>query len=256
MTPTSVVRRGPIYWWESYVAMLRFDFARHRAMLVTALASQLFMGFGLVIMYGLYLGSVDSATGLYLTSGVPALSLIPVGFILIPLLIAQDKRAGTHEFTWSLPGPRSATAASTFTLFTAVSLPVALLSTVLAAWRFDVSLSVTWLVVPAGVLVALMGTSVGFGLAQAIPEPRIVNLITNIVVFLVMLFSPIAVPIERFPDWLATVHRVLPFYHMASLLRWTVSDGLVASPGTSTAVVIGWTVLAWIAAAWVLGRRR
>jgi ABC-2 type transport system permease protein len=236
--------------------MLRFDLARYRTMLVSVFASQFFMGVGLVVMYGLYLGSVDPVTGLYLASGVPALSLIPVGFILIPLLVAQDKRAGTHEFIWSLPAPRSATAASTFTLFTALSLPVAVLSTVLAAWRFDADLSVSFMFLPAGVLVALMGTSVGFGLAHAIPEPRIVNLITNIVVFLVMLFSPIVVPIDRFPDWLSGIHRVLPFYHMASLLRWTVSDGLVDHPGWSTAVVVGWTLLAWLAAAWVLGRRR
>lgn len=256
MIPTSVLRRGFSYWWDSYRAMLRFDFARHRTMLIVVFATQLFMGFGLVIMYGLYLGNVDPVTGLYLASGVPALSLIPVGFILVPILVSQEKQAGTHEFTWSLPAPRSATAASTFTLFTAISLPVAIVSTWLAAWRFDAGLTISWLIVPAGILVALMGTSVGFGLAQAIPDPRVVGLITNIVVFVVMLFSPIVIPIERFPDWLATLHRVLPFYHMANLLRWSVTDGLVVSAGVSLRALLGWTILGWAALAWVQGRRR
>lgn len=256
MTPTSFVRRGPGYWWDSYLAMLRFDVVRNRQMLVAFLASQLFMGVGLVIMYGLYLGEVDQLTALYLASGVPALSLIPIGFILVPIIVAQDRQAGTHEFTWSLPAPRSASAASTFTLFTLISLPVAVISTFLAGWRFDADLSFSMLVIPAGVLVALMGTSVGYGLAHAIPNPRVVNLIINVVVFVVMLFSPIVIPIDRFPDWLATIHRVLPFYHMANLLRWTVTDGLVGSAAASLRVVVGWTILGWAALAWVLGRRR
>jgi ABC-2 type transport system permease protein len=178
-----------------------------------------------------------------------------VGFILVPIVIAEERRAETHEFTWTLPAPRTATAASTFTLFTVLSLPVALLSTLLTAWRFDAALSVSWLVIPAGILVALMGASVGLGMAQAIPDPRVVGLITNVVVFLVMLFSPIVIPISRFPDWLATVHRVLPFYHMANLLRWTVTEGLVVNAALSLRVLLGWTILGWAALAWVLSRR-
>ncbi|HEX6146083.1 MAG TPA: ABC transporter permease [Acidimicrobiia bacterium] len=75
-------------------------------------------------------------------------------------------------------------------------------------------------------LASLMATSVGYGMAIAIPEPRITNLITNIVIFLVLLFSPIVIPIDRFPDWAETAHRILPFFHMSNLIRSSLSEGL------------------------------
>ncbi len=41
------------------------------------------------------------------------------------------------------------------------------------------------------------------------------------------MFSPIAFPIENFPGWLAAAHRVLPFWHMANVVRALLTQGLV-----------------------------
>jgi ABC-2 type transport system permease protein len=81
------------------------------------------------------------------------------------------------------------------------------------------------------------------------------NLFTNLVMFMAILFAPIVVPIEQFPDWWAAVHRVLPFYHMAQVLRDGLSTGLVDSIGQSWAVLAAWTAGAWTLAGWVVGRR-
>jgi ABC-type polysaccharide/polyol phosphate export permease len=73
----------------------------------------------------------------------------------------------------------------------------------------------------------------------------------------VLLFSPIVVAIDQFPDWWATVHRILPFWHMSVIIRAGLTDGLVTtSVVTSYLVVIAWTVVSWLIAAWVVGRRR
>jgi ABC-2 type transport system permease protein len=74
--------------------------------------------------------------------------------------------------------------------------------------------------------------------------------------FLAILFAPIVVPIAQFPDWWASVHQVLPFYHMAQVLRDGLSNGLVESVGISWAVLEAWTVAAWLLAGWVVGRRK
>ncbi len=97
----------------------------------------------------------------------------------------------------------------------------------------------------------------GYTLGHAIPDPRVTNLLTNLIIFLVLLFSPIVVPIALFPDWWATVHRVLPFWHMAVVVRAGLTEGLITgSVGVSYAVVGAWTAAAWLLAAWVVGRRR
>ena len=84
----------------------------------------------------------------------------------------------------------------------------------------------------------------------------VINFITNMIVFFVLLFSPIVVPIEQFPGWLAAVHRVLPFHHMAHVIRDSLSDGLVTDVGISYLVLGVWTVAGWSATAWVVGRRQ
>lgn len=249
------VRRGSGYWWASYVAMLRWVLVQQKVLFVGIVFSQIVLGIGAAFMYKFYLGEVDPVTALYLVTGIPALSLIPVGFVMVPILVMQEKSRGTYDFTWSLPVPRLAPVAATFTVFTAIALPIALLSTLLAAWQFDVTLDVSWTVLPYALLASLMATSVGYAMAMAIPEPRITNLITNVVIFLVLLFSPIVIPISQFPDWAATIHEILPFYHMANLIRSSLTDGLVTNATASLVVLLAWTIAGWAMVARVVARR-
>ena len=249
------VRSGPSYWWASYTAMLRWVLTQQKILFTGIVFTQFVMGIGAAVMYKFYLGSLEPQTALFLVTGIPALSLIPVGFVMVPILVMQEKSRGTHDFTWSLPVPRLAPVAATFTVFTAISMPIAALSTLLASRQFEVALDVSWTVVPLALLASLMATSVGYGMAIAIPEPRITNLITNIVIFLVLLFSPIVIPIDRFPAWAETAHRVLPFFHMSNLIRSSLSEGLAADVAASLTILIAWTVLGWAVVARVVGRR-
>ncbi|MFP3914316.1 MAG: ABC transporter permease [Actinomycetota bacterium] len=235
--------------------MLRWVLAQHRILFWMVLFSQVLMGIGAAFMYRLYLGQLDPLVAAYLVSGIPALSIIPVGFVMVPIQVIGEKSRGSHEFTWSLPVPRLAPVAAVFTVYATVAIPVAALSTALAAWQFGASLQPTLLALPAALLVSLMATSVGYGLAMAIPEPRITNLILNVVIFVVLLFSPIVIPIERFPDWAATVHRVLPFFHMSNLVRGTVTQGLAVELWASAGVLLAWTTAGWAAVVRVVTRR-
>lgn len=249
------VRGGAAYWLYGYRSMLRFELVNLRTFLGLAVVIQMLTGAGMAYMYGFYLGDLPPAGQLFLVTGIPALALIPIGFVLVPNSIMLHKYRDTYDFMWSLPVPRLATAAATFTVFTALAIPGTLVSLLLAGLRYDIDLRVSWLVVPAVLLCSLAATSVGFGLGHAVPDPGVANLITNVIVFFVLLFSPIVVPIEFFPDWFATVHRALPFHHMANVLRASLSEGLVTDAGTSYAVLAGWTVGSWAVAAWAVGRR-
>ena len=68
--------------------------------------------------------------------------------------------------------PRLAAAAATFTVYTLLALPGTVVALIVAAGRYDVTLDVHPVIVPAILLTSLMSTSVGFGLAHAIsPTP-------------------------------------------------------------------------------------
>lgn len=250
-----VLRRGPGYWLAGYRAMLRFDAASSRAWLATFVLVQVLMGAGMAIIYGFYLGQMPPGAATFLATGAPTLALVPLGMAMLPSVIAVRKVEGTYDFMWSLPVPRAATAAASFTIFTLLALPGVAASLGVAAWRYELDLHVSPWVVPAVLLAALMSASVGFGVGHAVPDPGITNVITNLIIFVVLMFSPIAFPIENFPGWLAAVHRVLPFWHMANVVRDGLTDGLVASVGRSYLVLGAWTVGTWLLAAWAIRRR-
>lgn len=250
-----LVRHGVSYWLESYRSMLRFEAINLKAFLAYSLVIQTMTGAGMAYLYGFYMGDLPQIARLYIVTGIPALALVPLGLVMVPATIMIHKIRDTYDFVWSLPVPRLTSAAATFTLFTILAIPGTGLALVLADSYYDVGLTWSWTIVPAVLLTSLMSTSVGFAVAHAIPNPRMTNLFTNLVMFLAILFAPIVVPIEQFPDWWAAVHRVLPFYHMAQVLRDGLSNGLVESVGQSWAVLSAWTLGAWTLAGWVVGRR-
>ncbi len=249
------VTSGAGRWLRSYTMMLRFDVRGLGEWLAFGIVIQVLMGAGMAVLYGFYLGDVPPEVGTFMAGGVPAIALIPIGFVMVPNMVAQQRIAQTYEFLWSLPVPRLAAAASTFTVFTLMALPGVAIALGVGAWNYGAQLSVSPMVVPAILLTSLMTTSVGFGMAHGVKNPIVINFLTNMTVFFVLLFSPIVVPIAQFPDWLASVHRVLPFYHMAQVIRDSLTNGFVTDVGLSYAALAAWTVGAWIVTAWVVGRR-
>ena len=213
------------------------------------------MGAGMGVMYGLYLGEIPTEAATYLVAGIPALALFPIGFVLVPGVIADQRWAETYDYTWSLPVPRSAAALSTLTLFTGLALPGTAIALGVSVLVYDVNLSPSWTLVPAVLAVSAMATSVGFAVGHGVKEPRAVNLLTNMLIFGVLMFSPIVVPIEQFPDGLAAAHRILPFWHMAELLRASLTEGFVTETANHWLVLGAWAAVSWAIAFRVVSRR-
>jgi len=254
--PGTITRSGVGYWLASLRAMIRFDLGQARQWAGMMLLFQTLMGAGMAVMYGFFYPKISHSTALYITTGTPTLALVPLGFALVPLNVATERIQGTFDFIWSLPVPRSAQAAATFLLFTLLSLPGAVLALVVASWRYGVALSVSPLIVPGAVLCALMAISVGYGMALAISNPLLVNLITNALIFVVLLFSPVVFPASHFPGWLLAADRALPFYNMAEVIRAGLTRGLVTDLGTCYLILLAWTAVGWALTAWVVGRRK
>jgi ABC-2 type transport system permease protein len=250
------VRRGVRHWAASYAAMLRFDLAAQRNWLPMFALMQILFGAGMAIIYGFYMGHLSRAAALFLVSGSPALAVLTAGLLYVVMMVNERLQAGTWDFIWSLPAPRSAAVASTFTVLTLLSVPGIVVTLALAAWRYGLTLTVSPMVVPAVLLSSLMAASVGFAMAQLVARPVVTNAIVNALIFVVLLFSPVQFPISRLPLWLADVHRVLPFYYLGQVLRASLTQGLVSNLAPSYAMLAAWTLAAWAGTAWVVGRRR
>ncbi|GAA2709806.1 ABC transporter permease [Micromonospora olivasterospora] len=225
-------------WLRSYLLLLRWHAIRLKFMLPLMLIIQTLLAVGIVVGFSFLMPTVGKGTALYLATGAPTLGLITVGMVLAPQLIAQSKTEGTFEYNRTLPVPRTAILAADVTTWLLTSLPGLALALLTATLRFDLDLNVSPLVVPAILLVALTATGLGYAVAYAVP-PAVASLISQVIVFIALMFSPINFPADRLPGWLQAVHEVLPFQYMADAVRDTLAtgaDGVRALPFTVLAV--------------------
>lgn len=255
--PVRTVRRGPVAgWFHAFAGMVRFEWATVRPYAALVLVVQIMMGVGMAIMYGFFYPQVDATTALLITTGVPTLALVPMGFVLVPANVATQRLSGTFDVIWSMPVPRSAAVAASFGVNAALSLPGTVLALLVGAWRYGVTLHLSPVLVPAVLLSTLMCVAVGYGLALLVGNPLVINLITNATVFLVLLFTPIVYPASNLPGWLMRAHEVLPFYPMAQVIRAGLTEGVVTDVGGPFLVLALWAAAGLGMTAWVVGRRR
>ena len=243
-------------WLRSYVTMLRWELVGSRLLYPMLLVSQILVGAGFVLGFGLLIPDLDQATAQYLSTGAVVMSLVLVGLVVTPQLVAQQKMQGSYDYVWSLPIPRSAASIASATLGALVAIPGVVAALAVAGWRYDVALSIDPTVVPAFVLTFACGSLLGSAIGHSMDQPQLTMLFTQLAIFFIIGFSPVSFPVERLPAWLATLHDSLPMHHMALAVRSSLTEGLVVMTTRSWLVLTTWTALAGISTAVVLVRRR
>lgn len=249
------LRRGPAAWLGGFTAMMRFEWANIRPWAGLVFIVQIMMGVGMALMYGFFYPTIDETTALLITTGVPTLALIPMGFVLVPNSVVTQRMAGTFDFLWSLPVPRSAQVSASFAVNALLALPGTALALLVGVWRYGADLRLSPILVPAVLLSAFMCVAVGYGMALIVTNPLVVNLISNTLVFLVILFTPIVYPASNLPTVMMRIHEVLPFYPMAQLIRAGLTEGVVTDVGGPFLVVGLWALLGTALTAWAVGRQ-
>jgi ABC-2 type transport system permease protein len=194
-------------------------------------------------------------TAKFLTTGAPTITLLTVGLVMLPQMVALARTSGTFDYMWSLPVPRLVYMAADATIWVLVSLPGVILSLVLGSLHFDFSLQISWLAVPAVLLIAMTGVFIGYTIALGAPKPELAALATQVIVFIIMLFSPVMYPAGQMPHWLQDVHSVFPVMYMADLSRGTLTD-LPVNLGLAFAVVGAWFLFGLIVTFLLVRRRR
>ena len=256
VTLTGDLRSGPGNWFASLGAMLRWHLTSLRLVLPVMAVVQMLTAAGLSVGMSLFFSQVDERTGLFLGTGAAIVSLILVGLVVAPQLVAGEKEAGTYDFTASLPVPRSASVAGWVVVSALVSLPAMVVALLLAEWRFDLDFSVSWAVAPAVLLTLACAALIGYAVAHGVEKPTITQMISQVFAFLVLGFTPITFPPENLPGWLAGLHQALPFYHMGVIIRGALTDGLVTDVGRSYLIVVAWTVVAAVVTGIAVRRRK
>jgi ABC-2 type transport system permease protein len=240
---------------RSYGLMLKWQALSSKPILPLNLVVQLMIAAGFIIGIGFFYPEITPNTAKYLTTGAPTISLLMVGLVLVPQIVAMSRTEGTFDYIWSLPLPRLVYVAADATIWILVSLPGVILSLLLGSAYYDFGLHINPLVIPAVILIAMTGIFLGYSIAHGAPKPQMAQLATQVIVFAIMIFSPVLYPMEQLPDWLAAVHRVLPIKYMADLSRGTLTD-LNVNLGLAFTVVGGWCLLGLAVTSMLIRRRR
>jgi ABC-2 type transport system permease protein len=214
---------------------------RMRAYLPILLLLQTVIGVGIAVGFSFLVPQADAQTGLYLATGALTIGLITVGMVAAPQVVVQQKLTGAFDHQRVLPVPRLATLAADATVWIALALPGLVASLGVAALRFDLSFAVSPLLPAAILLVSACSVAIGYGIAYA-AKPEISGVVSQLILFIALMFAPINYPADRLPGWLASTHDWLPFTYMAQAIRETVD---VPAAGVSVlpfAVLAAWTI--------------
>ncbi len=239
---------------RSYRLLVTWQARRLKGVLPLAIAVQALLALGIVIGYPLLFPSLDRSTTLFLATGAPTITLITMGLVLVPQMVAQAKTEGTLDYMRSLPVPRLVYLLADLTVWLAVVLPGVVFAVIVGDLRFGLDLAVSPLVVPAMLLVALTATAIGYAIASLLPA-MLANLITQVLVVFVLMFSPLNFPAERLPGWLAVVHRVLPIEAMGEVIRGTLAGSVFPLSAGAFLLIGAWCVASFAVTHQVMNRR-
>jgi ABC-2 type transport system permease protein len=229
-----------VSWFQSYTLLLKWQGLKFKTVLPFVIVAQFFTGLGTIIGLGYLMPGIDSQTAMFLVTGGPTLSLITLGLVMVPQMVAQAKSGGMLDYMRSFPVPRMAYLAADLTIWLLSTLPGVILALVVGSLRYDFELQFSLLIVPAFILVVLMATSVGYAIALLSPKEELVGVLTNLIIFSLFLFSPINFPVERLPTWLETIHRFLPVKYAADAVRGALVPGYSDGMGLALVVLGVW----------------
>ena len=239
---------------RSYRLLVTWQFRRMRMFLPLGIVVQTLLALGIVAGYPLLFPAMDRTTILYLATGGPAISLITMGLVAVPQLVAQARTEGTLAYMRTLPVPRMAYLLADMTVWLIVVLPGVAFSVVVASLRFGLDLSVSPLVIPAVALVALTATSIGYALASVLPQ-MLANMASQVLVVFILMFSPLNFPADHLPGWLAAVHSILPIEAMGEVLRGTLAPASFPITFGAFAILGAWCAASFATTNLILTRR-
>lgn len=239
---------------RSYRLLVRWQALRLKSFLPMAIVVQVLFAFGIVVGYPLLFPEIDERTILFLATGAPAITLITMGLVALPQVVAQAKLQGTLDYMRSLPVPRMVYLMADLTVWLAIVLPGVAFAVVVGTWAFDLALSVSLAIVPAVLLVATTAAAVGYAMATLLP-PMIAMLLTQVLVIGVLVFSPINFPAERLPDWLQSIHAVLPVQAMGEVIRGSLAAETFPLTMGPFVLLASWCVVS-LGASYLTLRRR
>jgi ABC-2 type transport system permease protein len=227
---------------RSYRLLVTWQALRKKAYLPLMMMVQALFSLGIVLGYPLLFPTLDKMSIYLIATGAPAISMVSVGLVALPQTVGEARVEGSLAYMRSLPVPRLAYLIADLTVWLAIVVPGVVLGVLVGAWRFGLDLQVSPLVVPAVLMVALTATCVGYAIASVLPY-MITVIVTQAIVVLVFMFSPLTFLPDKLPGWLEAIHRLLPIQAMGEVTRGTLAPNMFPLPAGAWLTLAVWCLI-------------
>ncbi len=243
--------------WRTYATVLRWHLLSLGPMMPLVVVVQAVLAMGVIVGFGFLVPGIDSepATALFLSTGAPTVLMLTIGFVMVPQAVSTARTNGTYTYMRCLPIPRALLLATELTMWLLVAAPSVAVAELVAWMRFDLDLSLELpVLLGATLLVVLMASSLGYALAVTL-RPMLAQVVTQVLVFFVMLFSPVTFPAERLPGWFQSLHDWLPVRPGADLVRAGLACHTYPFHTRDLLVLLVWTGAGMLVTLRALARR-
>jgi ABC-2 type transport system permease protein len=242
ITPhTTITPSEPAKAWTVYRILLRWTLLQiGGTVLPLVIIVQVLLAAGVIVGFGLLIPNIDTDTARFLATGTPTVLLLIAGLVLVPSGVAQARADGTFTYQRAMPIPRPLLLATELTVWSMVAFPSVAAALIVARLRFGLTFMVDWpLLIAATLLITITAASVGFALAVSLP-PLLTQVVSQVLVFFVLLFSPVTFPANRLPAWFQTAHDWLPIRPAADLLRAGLAVDTYPTNTKDLVVLVAW----------------
>jgi ABC-2 type transport system permease protein len=242
LEPTSLRHGSPerVGLWSSYRTLLRWQLAQIGSLLPLVIIIQALLAGGIIVGFGFLIPDIDSATAMFLATGAPTVLLFTIGLVMVPQGVSRARTDGTFNYMRSLPVARPLLFVADLTVWLIIALPSVAVAAIVGWLRYDLAYSFNWpLLIAATLLVTVMATAVGYAIAVSL-QPMLAQLVSQVLVFFVLLFSPITFAANQLPGWFQTVHDFLPLRPGADLLRAGLAAESYEASGRDLLVLTIW----------------
>ena len=238
----------------SFLGVIKWSVIRHKYLIPAFTVIQMILA--VAIVYGLsqFLSYVDDISVLYLSSGAVALGIIAVGCVLAPQIVSEARQNGILKYQRTLPVSRISILLADIIIWGLTALPGIVMSIIASMLRFQVSPHISLSGISALIISLVSLICIGFCIAYWLP-PTTVSLVTQLIMFGGLLFSPIVFPESRLPEWSRYVYKALPFVSISKMIRTEIFQAITMSAEDVITVVL-WGILTFVLALVALGRRQ
>lgn len=251
--PHAPARTGAV---TGFLTLARWSLASTGAMLPLIVIIQAMLAAGIIIGFGLVIGDITPAGALFLSTGAPTILLLTIGLVIVPQGVSRARASGAFDYQRALPVARPLLLVVDLVVWALIALPGVAVGLLVARLRFEVSFSFDWpLLIAASLLVTTMATAIGYAIAVSMP-PMPAQMASQVLVFFVLLFSPITFPAAQLPQWFQVLHDLLPIRPAADLLRAGIAAQSFTAELRDLVVLVLWTAVGLVVTARALSRRR